>query len=242
MTPAEAPSIFATTRWSRVFRAVEKEGLDDLAGLCRDYWKPLFHFARRRGHSLEDAQDLTQGFFEQLLQTSTLARADRERGQFRTFLLTAFTRYLTSEHRARNAAKRGGGQQFFVWDPELEESYRHELGDDLTPELQFDRSWAQALMAQTTERLAREYSALGRQEIFAALRPLLVGGEQAPAQAEIGRRLRLSEGGVASALHRMRRRYGELLRAAVADTVSTPEEVEEELRHLRRVLTHRAGA
>ncbi|MBS0657851.1 MAG: sigma-70 family RNA polymerase sigma factor [Verrucomicrobia bacterium] len=228
-----------TTRWSRVVRAGEQDGADSqeaLASLCRDYWRPLFHFARRKGHSPAEAQDLTQGFICSLLESNGIARADRNKGRFRTFLLGGFCHHLAKEHRSRQAQKRGGVAAIFSLDGDPEASFAAQAAHHLTPELQFERSWALALLERIMGQLEAEYRRADRGAVFEALRPHLSGAGGRPGYAALGAEIGLSEGAVATTLHRMRRRYGELLRAEIASTVEDPAEVDDELRHLLRVV------
>lgn len=232
--------LFASTLWSVVLRAgseSEPESAAALERLCRQYWQPLFVFARRRGHTEHDAQDLTQGFLAELLATRSLARADPARGRFRTFLLSAFCHFLAKHHRDQAAQKRGGGQvPASLQDEDAEESVRN-LSDGLTPEFHYERSWALALLERVLARLREEYVHAGRQDLFEALQPSLTGPSGGPRYAELGRQVGLSEGTVAVAMHRMRRRYGEFLREEIAATVATAEEADDELRHLLRIVS-----
>jgi RNA polymerase sigma-70 factor (ECF subfamily) len=232
--------LFASTLWSVVLRAgseSEPESAAALERLCRQYWQPLYVFARRRGHGEHDAQDLTQGFLADLLAKKSLARADPSRGRFRTFLLSAFCHFLANHHRDQTTRKRGGGQvSVSLQDEAAEESVRN-LSDGLTPEFHFERSWALALLERVLARLRDEYTQAGRLELFEALQPSLTGSPGGPGYAELGRQVGLSEGTVAVAMHRMRRRYGEFLREEIASTVATPEEADDELRHLLKVVS-----
>ena len=235
-----APIAFVTTRWSRVRRAGERvrgEAQDALASLCQDYWRPLYHFARRQGRSPEEAQDLTQGFLCELMERDFFARADQERGRFRSYLVSAFRKFMSSEHRDRSALKRGGGLVIVSFEAEAEMGRLPEPSDGLTPEWHYDRSWAQTLLERVFVRLREEYERAGRGEMHERLLPHLSGaGQRQASYAQLAAALGRSESAIASALHRMRQRYGELLRAEIAETVSTPEEAEDELRHLLRVL------
>jgi RNA polymerase sigma factor (sigma-70 family) len=211
-----------------------------LESLCRDYWRPLYHFARRKGHSPEDSQDLTQGFMLRLLEKKELASADRERGRFRTFLITAFCHYMANQQRSAGTQKRGGG---LVLVPlEDEEAVAQEARDQLTPEHAYERSWAFAMLERVMECLASEYERAGRRMLFDGLQPQISGAGARTGYAQLGVSLGLSESAVAVAVHRMRRRYGELLREEIAATVSSPAEVEDELRHLLRVVAGAGGA
>lgn len=209
-----------------------------LASLCRDYWRPLYFFARRRGHGAEDAQDLTQGFIAGLLAANAIADADRERGRFRTFLLSAFVHFLAKDHRAQSALKRGGAVTFVdLHAPEVEAGYAASLQNNVTPEVEFDRSWALAVLEGVMVRLREEYAAAGRGALYDAIQPHLSGAAGRPGYAQIGAALGMSESAVTVAMHRMRKRYGQLLREAIASTVAEEEDVEGELRHLITILS-----
>lgn len=232
-------SAFVTTRWSRVLQA-GKTGKDEasiaLASLCQDYWKPLFRFARRTGKSPEEAQDLTQGFLGDLIESNAFARADRERGRFRTFLLAAFVHYMANEQRHQRAQKRGRGVILLPLESEADGLPRPDLLDPVTPELVYERTWAYTLLDRVAVRLQRDYEAVGRGALFAALQPFLAGSGGGPGRTQLGPKLGMTEGAVSTALHRMRRRYGELVRAEIAETVGDQHEIEDELRHLMRVI------
>jgi RNA polymerase sigma-70 factor (ECF subfamily) len=234
------PGCFATTHWSVVLAAASAESpqaTEALEKLCQTYWYPLYAFVRRRGYSPEDAQDTTQEFFARLLAKQWLRAADQSRGRFRTFLLGAFTHFLANEwHRAR-CEKRGGGQAFFSWDQAIAESrYREEPADDLTPDTLYQKRWAATLLEQALARLGQEYAASSKADFFEAVK-VFVWGEKAPVpQVRIAAELGLSEGAFKVAVHRLRRRYRDLLRAEIAQTVASAEDVEGELRELMAVL------
>ena len=232
--------LFASTLWSVVLQAgseSEPESAAALERLCRQYWHPLHVFARRRGHSEHDAQDLTQGFLAELLASRSLTRADPARGRFRTFLLSAFCNYLAKQHREQSAQKRGGGRAATSIEDESAGEAVRNLSDGLTPEFHYERSWALAVLESVLARLREEYTRAGRLELFEALHPGLSGGPGHRGYAELGRQVGLSEGTVAVAMHRMRRRYGEYLREEIAATVATPEDADAELRHLLKVVS-----
>ena len=217
--------------------ATAPDAHEALASLCRDYWRPLYHFARRRGHSPEDAQDLTQGFILSLLESNALATADRNRGKFRTFLLAAFCNNLSKAHRARTAQRRGGEIAFVdLHDPEAEAAFAAHLRDPVTPEVEFDRNWALATLEGVMLRLRSEYDAAGRRSLFEAIQPHLSGAAGRPGYAQIGTALGLSENAVTVAMHRMRKRYGQLLRETIASTVADGD-ADSELRHLIAILS-----
>lgn len=232
--------VFPSTRWSLVQRA-DSEGDDAartaLAELCGAYWFPLYAFVRRRGIPSHDAQDFTQGFFLQLIEGGWLNRAQADRGRFRSYLLGALGHFLSNEQRRQQTIKRGGGMQFVSIDEwQSEGRYELEAVDAMTPETQFDRSWAVALLERVLARLAADYERAARAELYATLQPYLAGKAGQPDHDELARRLSMSRGAVTVAIHRMRRRYGELLRDEIAQTVASPEEVEGEITHLLRVI------
>jgi RNA polymerase sigma-70 factor (ECF subfamily) len=234
-----------TTRWSRVLRAGDPETKDAqqaLEELCRDYWKPLAAFAQRKGHSPEDAQDLTQAFIAKLLATNSFGKADRERGRFRTFLLSAFCNFMVGDHRAQKAQKRGGAQTFVSLDDDTAESH-HVLHpqDHMTPEREYERSWAVALLERVMQRLQGDYERAERLALYAAIQPHLAGGNGRPNYARLGESIGMSESAITVAVHRMRKRYGLLLREEIAATVATPGDVEDELRYLMNVVAAPSG-
>jgi RNA polymerase sigma factor (sigma-70 family) len=235
-TPRPSEARFPTTLWGRVADAAgadSPEAREALAGLCRSYWYPLYAFIRRRGHGPEDARDLTQDFFARLLERDILASADPARGRFRTFLRAVCADYLSNRRDHAHARKRGGGRPVVSIDvPEAEGRYHREPAHDLTPERVFERDWALTLLAIVLDRLRDEYRDAGQSAEFEELRVILTNGARAVPYATIAGRLGLSESGVAVAVHRLRRRYGELLRAEIAATVGDPAEVDDEVRAL----------
>jgi len=198
--------------------------------LCENYWFPVYAFVRRAGHSADDAQDLTQEFFARLLDKHFLADADRNKGRFRTFLLTAVKRFLANEHDRIHAKKRGGGQTILSLEG-LEVRYCREPADRLTPERIFERQWALTLLDQVLARLQAEMTAGGKAALFDALKDHLTGSE-AVGYRVTATRLGMTEGAVKVAAHRLRLRYRELLREEIAQTVASPAEIEEEVRYL----------
>jgi RNA polymerase sigma factor (sigma-70 family) len=232
--------VFVTTHWSRVL-AVSGEDTtqarEALEQLCRTYWYPLYAYVRRRGSSPQDAQDLTQTFFARLLERRWISRAEPERGRFRTFLLTALSRFLADEWDKARAQKRGGGVTFVPVQLESAETrYGCEPADRSTPEQCYERSWALTLLETVLHRLRDEYKQEGNGELFAALNSTLIGGSESQPYADLARRLETNEGAVKVAVHRMRKRYRLLLRAEIAQTLDADEDLEEELRHLQIVL------
>jgi RNA polymerase sigma-70 factor (ECF subfamily) len=233
--PAGSPR-FATTRWSLVVSAgsdSSPEGRAALESLCAAYWYPLYAFARRGGEEAHGAQDLVQGFFAELLEKDWLRQADRSRGRFRTFLLAAFRHHASHEREKARALKRGGGRAPLPLDFEDGEGrYLREPVDDRTPERLYERRWALTLLDAALARLREDHERAGRIDLFDALRgTLAAGGPEAP-WAEVGARLGMSEGAVKVAAHRLRKRYREVLRQAIAETVADPSEVDDEIRTL----------
>jgi RNA polymerase sigma-70 factor (ECF subfamily) len=245
---AQAAWRFPSTRWSLVAAAGRGEAPgapEALAVLCRAYWYPLYAYARRRLVSADDAQDLTQEFFARLLEKDYLQAADPRRGKFRSFLLAAFKHFLAKEHKRAAAQKRGGDRRLLPLDfQDGERRYHHEPADPITPETLYERRWALTLLEQALARLRQEFAGAGKGHLFEALKGTLSGDGTTEPYARIGQDLGLSEQAVKTAVHRLRRRYQELLRAEVAQTVASPEEVEDELRDLFAAVRHeksRAG-
>ncbi len=247
-SPVEQPSPasaighwFTTTHWSVVQAARLKDSAHSLAALenlCRQYWPPVYAFVRRCGHGPDDAQDLTQEFFARLLEKNFVESADPAKGRFRTFLLTAVTRFLANERERAQAQKRGGGcLHFSLAAPEEEERRHGEPAHTATPETIFERRWAEALLETVLARLRHEYESSGERERFEILKPFLAGEKQPKAGAQLASQLGITESSAYSAVHRLRKRYGELLREEIAHTVNRPEEIEEELRHLLVVMS-----
>ena len=234
--PAPGPREFATTHWSLVVAAKSDEASRTLARksleeLCRAYWYPLYAFVRYRGYSSEDAQDLTQSFFARIIETRGFASADPERGRFRSYLLGAMKHFLANEWHRAQAQKRGGGLTFLALDAlDPEGRYALEPAVSIDPDAAFDRKWAQESLARAMESLRAESEAGGKGELFEALKGSLTGDE--PARSETAERLGMTVGAVKVAVHRLRRRYRELLRAEIARTVTDPSDIDVEMRHL----------
>jgi RNA polymerase sigma factor (sigma-70 family) len=231
--PSEA--WFLTTHWSVVLSAREQPSTQSTAALetlCRAYWHPLYAFVRRQGHAPADAQDLTQEFFARLLQKNYLHSVAPAKGKFRTYLLVMLKRFLADEWDKARAQKRGGGQIFCVDWSSAETRFLQQPVEHLTPEKVFEQRWALTLLDQVYARLEREYHDQARGALFDALRFALTGSRSDVPYATLAGQLHTTEGAVRVAVHRLRQRYRELLRQAIADTVSSPEEIEEELRHL----------
>jgi len=234
---------FATTRWTVVLSACDPSSPHAAAALetlCRDYWYPLYAYVRRRGHSPPDAQDLTQEFFSQLLEHHWIARADRHKGRFRSFLLMAMKRFLANEWDKVKAAKRGGRVPRVPLQLDTAESrYTQEPVDTSTPEQIFEKQWVLAMLESVLNHLHEQYARNGKASLFDTLKPCLIGSREAQPYAAIGAELGMTEGAVKVAVCRLRERYRELLKEEIAHTVASPGDVEEELRHLFRVLARR---
>ena len=232
---------FVPTRWTVVLAAGRKDAPEASAALeqlCRVYWYPLYAYARRLGHACHDAEDLTQEFFARLLARDYLASVVRERGQFRSFLLMAFKRFLADEWDKAHAQKRGGGIKPLSLDTATAEIlYQAELANDLTPERIFEHRWALALLDQAMSRLQAEFERAGKAAEFERLKIFLTAPKGSISHADVASALGLSEGALRVAIYRLRRRFREVFREEIAQTVASPEEVEEEIRHLLAVLS-----
>lgn len=239
LSPAQ-DSCFRTTHWSAVLAARDpnsSHAQEALAELCRTYWYPLYAYVRRRGHNPADAEDLTQGFFERLLAKDYLGDLTPGLGRFRSFLLTALKHYLANEWDRAQTRKRGGGQTLVSLDAQdAEERYRFEPVDHVTPEVLFEKRWALTVLERVLARLREEFVAGEKGMLFDELKGFLSADLPEGSYAGVAARTGFKEGTVKVAVHRLRRRYGELLRTQIADTVDDPEAVEDELRHLIAVL------
>src|SRR5215467_1966551 len=233
------PSQFPTTRWSLVIAASDpkrKEVRSALASLCENYWYPLYAFLRRRGYPADQAQDLTQEFFIRLLEGRYLDRADPEKGRFRAFLLVSLKFFVSDEQDRNRAQKRGGGALLTLEFSSGEERYQREPAHDETPERIFERRWALSVLDQVVEKLRTEFVRHGRPEHFDQLKVFLLGRSDAP-YAALALEMNISAGALKVAIHRLRKRYRELFRQEIADTVADPAEVESVLRFLAGGLT-----
>ena len=233
---AQRSGLFAATRWTMVLAAAQP-GQDDALGalaleeLCQCYWQPLHAYVRWQGFNDDDAQDLTQEFFARLLAKNALAGVFRSKGKFRSFLLASVKHFLSNERDRARTIKRGGQQTFVPLDAmSTETRYRVEPADNLSPDKAFERQWALTVLDQVLTRLRREFA--GKAALFEALKPFLTGDGKGDSQAAISARCGMSEGALKVAVHRLRRRYRELLRDEIAQTVASPDEVDEEIRAL----------
>lgn len=231
-----AGDYFATTRWTVVLTAARRdlpEAEQALEQLCGAYWYPLYAYVRRQGHSREDAEDLTQAFFARLLEKNYLDGVQSEKGKFRAFLLAALKHFLANEWDRANRKKRGGGVVVLSLDwQDAESRYQVEPPDTLSPDKLYDRVWAVTLLERVIGRLHEENIAEGKAKQFHELSPFLMIGKNAIPYAQAASALGLSEPAVRVAVHRLRRRYRELLRDEIVQTLSSPAHVEEELRAL----------
>jgi RNA polymerase sigma-70 factor (ECF subfamily) len=234
---------FTPTHWSVVLaaagRADSTDARDALERLCRNYWLPIYAFVRRQGHNPHDAQDLTQEFFARLLEKNYLARADRDKGRFRSFLLASVKHFLANEWDKARAQKRGGGRLLISIDAAAAEtSFGREPADLLSADKIFERRWALALLEQVLRRLREEYTRDGKEKQFEQLKGTLTEASRLLPYAEIAARLATSEGAVKVAVHRLRQRYRELLRAEISDTVADAREIDDEIRNLFAALAN----
>jgi RNA polymerase sigma-70 factor (ECF subfamily) len=227
---------FHTTRWTLVLTAsrdASPQARVALGELCALYWSPLYAFARRQGHSTEQAQDLTQAFFVRLIEKSVMAAADPARGRFRAFLLASFKHFLANEWDREHALKRGGHETFVPLDVERAEAgYLAHQPDSAGPDAVFERQWALAVLSRVVDRLRGEYASSGKAGVFEALQGLVTGDAVDERYADIARKLRSTEGAVKVMAHRLRRRYADLLRDEIAATVSETADVDDEIAYI----------
>jgi RNA polymerase sigma-70 factor (ECF subfamily) len=233
--PSQGGGKFAATDWSMVVAAGDSKSPESqaaLATLCRIYWPPVYSYIRRSGKDKAVAEDLTQAFFYQLLEKKIVRAADQTRGRFRSFLLTSVKNFLINEWDRDQAKKRGEGNLPIRLDADVAEAgYRIEPANDVTPERAFETRWAQALLDRVLERLGDEMNRAGQKDRFEILRPFIVGGA-ASSYAAVAADLGVGESAVKVAVHRMRKRYGALLRDEVARTVGDRRDIDGEIRYL----------
>lgn len=226
---------FPSTHWSLVIDGAGEDSATQrmLERLCGRYWYPLYAYLRKRGCPSQDAQDFTQGFFAKMLEGDGLAKADRNRGRFRSYMIGAMNHFLSDERAKANAQKRGGGRKPVSIDEELaERRFRNEPVDDLSPEKLFDREWALALLQDVYERLQAGYARQGKARAFEVLGEFLTAKPDKGTYPVLAERLGTSPGNVRVMVTRLRERYQRVLRETIAETVSSPDEVEAELKHL----------
>jgi len=239
----EGPRTFPVTQWTAVLAAGSRPSPESAAALerlCTLYWYPLYAFVRRSGYSPADAEDLTQEFFARLLEHNWVSAADPHKGRFRSFLLMIIKRFLANEWDKARALKRGGQVRFVALQFDTAETrYGQEPADTRTPEQVFEQHWALALLAQVLKRLREEYTQVGKATLFETLEPCLTVKRELQPYASLAAQLGMSEAAVRMGVSRLRARYRECIREEIGHTVASPEEVEEELRHLFRVLARR---
>jgi len=239
-SPSNLRPDFTTTHWSVILLAgsgASSAADEALEHLCRSYWYPLYAYVRRQGHSESDAQDLTQSFFARLLERKYVRLADRNQGRFRTFLLSSLKNFLINDWKRQNREKRGGGQEIFSLDEKTAETrFASEAFVEQPPDSLYDRGWAATLLERALTSLRSEFEQSGKLDLFERLKVFVWGDKSASSYSEMGVQLNMTENNVKQSVRRLRLRYGELLRAEVAQTVSTPEEVNEELRYLLSVI------
>src|SRR5208282_630665 len=228
--------IFATTHWTVVLAAGKRHTPQSdgaLEELCRTYWFPLYAYVRRRGHTKADAEDLTQAFFARFLAKNYLEGLRAERGRFRAFLLASLKHFLTNEWKKSQRLKRGGGEAFLSLDWQTADTkFQVAATAEPSPDKAFDREWALALLAKVIERLQKECEAGGKAKLFEQLKTFLTAGKDGTSQAAVAKALGMEEGAVRVAIHRLRKRYRQLLRDEIAQTLADAADVDEEMRAL----------
>lgn len=234
-------SLFATTHWSVVLAAANVETPEAAAALerlCRSYWQPMYVYTRRRGYSPEDAQDLTQEFFAMFLEKGSFSLADPARGRFRTFLLKSLQHFLTDNWRCAHRAKRGGGAFDLPLDTvDAEAWYAEELTDSTTPEQAYEERWAITLLEHVVRGMQQDYAQASKTRLFEALQDFLWDPAGSDSYATLANDLRMTEGALRVAVHRLREDYRNRLRAEVAQTIDDPSEIDGELRHLMHIVS-----
>lgn len=238
-SPLGQNAMFRTTQWTMVVNAGSDNSAIASAALnhlCRRYWYPLYASVRRSGYSHADAADLTQSFFARVVERRTMAGVEPGVARFRTFLLTALKRFIINEWQSANRLKRGGGKQIISLDEEADKLYCSEPADNASPDKLFEKRWALSVLDLALARLRTGFEATERPELFDALKPALSGDKLEKSYVEVGSTFGLSEGAIKVAVHRMRKRFGELIRAEIAETVRDEQDVEDEMRYLITVL------
>ncbi len=231
-----AGDIFATTHWTVVLAAGRRHTPQSdhaLEELCRTYWFPLYAYVRRRGHNKQDAEDSVQAFFARFLAKNYLAGLSAERGRFRAFLLASLKHFLINEWKKSQRLKRGGGEKNLSLDWQTADTkFQVAATNEPSPDKAFDREWALALLAKVIERLQKECEADGKAKLFEQLKTFLMAGKGESAQSETAKTLGMEEGAVRVAIHRLRKRYRQLLRDEISQTLTDPAQVDEEMRAL----------
>ena len=230
---------FTTTCWTDLMAAQEGESpqaQEALGRLCNTYWYPLYAYIRRQGRSSQDAEDLTQSFFYQILKKNYLGAVDRKKGKFRSFLLASLNHFLSNERAFRNAEKRGGGKILFSLDEQLaEQRFRAEPATNATPEKMYELQWADTVLTEARQRLQGECEVSGKGELFEALKDYIMEDAASGDYHSVAGALKMTPGAIAVTVHRLRQRLGKILKEEVSQTVASPEETETELRHLCKV-------
>jgi RNA polymerase sigma factor (sigma-70 family) len=241
--PNKTQHVFATTNWSVVLAAARNDTTRAqiaLEQLCGTYWYPLYAYVRRRGHSAHDAEDLTQALFASLLEHQSFANADRQRGRFRSFLLGAMNHFLATHWQKQQTLKRGAGQYTLSLDGlTAEKRFELQAQDQLPPDKAFDKEWATALLDKVLTQLEDEYRRNDNLAMFNLLKRTLAGSRESQPYAELAREMEISEGAVKTTVHRLRKRYRELLQEEIANTVESEAEVQEEMTYLFKAIAGR---
>ncbi len=238
--PDKQAAVFDTTRWSLILKAAGHESDSRaqraLEELCKIYWFPLYAYVRHRGESPDDAEDITQSFFVRVIEKGTLSAASRERGKFRSFILASMKNFLSDENRKLHAKKRGENRIISFDSQSAESRYRAEPEDHMTPEKLFERRWALSLLGQVMKTLRDDYARAGREKLFEKIRFGITCEAAKVPYAQIAEEMNMSEGAVKVAVHRLRKDYRRQLRREIAHTVSSAEEIDEELRYVLKTL------
>jgi RNA polymerase sigma factor (sigma-70 family) len=241
VSPGAAGGRFASTRWTMVNaagRESDPHAAAALEELCQSYWPPLYSYLRRRGHDAADAQDLTQGFFLRLIERGDIRTADPARGRFRAFLLTALKRYAINEHERATAARRGGPKARLTLDfDQAERTYALDMREQDTPDRVFDRKWAGIAIDRAIQRLRDECLNARDAAVTGRLLPYLTHAGDLPSYRDVGEDLDITEGAVKVAVHRLRQRFGAMLRLEIGETVLAADEIEDEMRELLRAVS-----
>ena len=234
------PNAFPTTQWSLIVRAAAADPAERekaLAEICTLYWPPVYAFIRSRGHSPHDSEDLTQGLFAELLERNDFVKADSNHGKLRSYLMTATKNHLHSAHRRENRQKRGSGAVMLSFDALDAESrcLIPEPLDDLTPERAFERQWAITIMENVVHELSQRYAAKNQTPLFDAIKSCISPGATPGHQGVLAQQLGMSDQALRVAIHRLRQRYGEVLRQTVKSTLGSGENVDEEIGRMMTV-------
>jgi RNA polymerase sigma-70 factor (ECF subfamily) len=242
VSSSDAPRVFPNTRWSVVLAATQRQSPESAAALeaiCQVYWYLLYAYARRCGQSAHDAQDLTQEFFCRLLEKRWLDSANRNKGKLRTFLIVALKNFMNNEWRRASAQRRGGGQSHVQFDTTFAETQYAADTSSLTPEEDFDRQWAVTLLDLAVKRLRDEFAAANKPDDFDALKNCLLAGRGTIDYAGVAAKLGVNEGAARVAVHRLRKRFREIYREEISQTLADGADLDGELRHLAAALAQK---